>query len=128
MNNNTSKTIGIFNRSDLILIIVIIVSSILFITLSPNPSHSHQAKVTIGKEESFLIDLSIDQIKHYDTPHGEITLEVINGQIRMQKSSCPDQLCVRQGFLQEHEASIVCIPNETVIEWVSSPQYDGVSR
>lgn len=43
------------------------------------------------------------------------TIEVRHHDIRMLSGSCPNNLCVRQGWASESLVPIVCLPNNVVI-------------
>ena len=47
--------------------------------------------------------------------------------IRVVSASCPDGLCIRQGYLRT--APIVCLPNRLVIEWLNGADqpYDAIA-
>jgi len=61
-------------------------------------------------------------------PGGSNTVEVERGRIRVSHADCPDQVCVRQGWLTS-AAPIVCLPHKLVIELTGSGgEIDGVSR
>ena len=38
------------------------------------------------------------------------------GRIRVEEASCPDQVCVHQGWISDSSVPIVCLPNKLVIE------------
>ena len=40
------------------------------------------------------------------------------GRICVEEASCPDQVCVRQGWISDSSLPIVCLPNKLVIEIV----------
>ena len=45
------------------------------------------------------------------------TVEFAHGQIRVHDATCPDQICVSQGWLQESSIlPIACLPNSLIIE------------
>lgn len=47
-------------------------------------------------------------------PYHEI-LQVEKGRIRFKEADCPDQICVRRGWLQNPGDMAVCLPNKAVI-------------
>lgn len=47
---------------------------------------------------------------------GENLLVIDDGTAYMKNASCPDQLCVHQGRIHWQGESIVCLPNEVVVE------------
>ncbi len=38
-----------------------------------------------------------------------------NGKIRVMESDCPQQICVKQGWIKSPNDMIVCVPNRTII-------------
>ncbi len=49
-------------------------------------------------------------------------LEIKDGKIRVSEAGCPDNTCVKMGWLSS-SAPIVCLPNHLVIKYVSD--YNG---
>lgn len=65
-----------------------------------------------------------------DGPAGSNTIEAEPGRIRVSHADCPDQVCVRQGWISDGVLPIVCLPNELVIELetgASEEVLDGVT-
>lgn len=60
--------------------------------------------------------------------HGTATVEVDGDQIRMLTASCPNQICVRQGWIERDGSSIVCLPGKFVIQIDGSTVVDAVSH
>lgn len=46
----------------------------------------------------------------------ENTISVERGRIRVSHASCPDQVCVRQGWISDDSVPVVCLPNQVVIQ------------
>lgn len=53
-------------------------------------------------------------------------VEVAPGEIRVREATCPDRVCVRQGWIKNGVAPIVCLPNRLVIEITSGGDADAV--
>lgn len=119
----------LLNRWDLGLITLILVFSLaLFLWQQLQPSTATQVRINIDGTTSYLLNLSEDQVQTYETTYGNITIEIADGKVRVLQSSCEEQICVHQGYIHEPGASIVCIPNRTIVECIGGTQYDGVSR
>ncbi|HHV19863.1 MAG TPA: NusG domain II-containing protein [Thermoanaerobacterales bacterium] len=50
------------------------------------------------------------------TAHGENIVEINGNKVRMLYADCPDEDCVRQGFISRSGQMIVCLPNRIVIK------------
>lgn len=48
-------------------------------------------------------------------PQGAMTLQIANNSIRVQHSSCANQICVKQGAARRSGEMLVCVPNRVVI-------------
>ena len=46
---------------------------------------------------------------------GVMTLQIENNGIRVQRSSCPNQVCVKQGSARRPGDILVCVPNRLVV-------------
>jgi len=51
----------------------------------------------------------------------ENTISVEHGRIRVSSATCPDQICVHQGYISNSIVPIVCLPNALVIQIESAP-------
>ncbi len=49
------------------------------------------------------------------------TISVEPGRICVEAASCPDQICVHQGWISNSVAPIVCLPNSLVIQLETAP-------
>lgn len=91
------------------------------------------AVVTLDREEIHRVDLSRVSEPYTLSCTGKsgITnvVEVRPGAIRVREADCPDQICVRQGWIETGTVPIVCLPNSLVIEIIGdTPNLDGVSQ
>ncbi|MCR5826081.1 MAG: NusG domain II-containing protein [Oscillospiraceae bacterium] len=59
---------------------------------------------------------------------GSNTVLVEPGRICVAEADCPDGLCVRQGWLSDRGAPLVCLPHRLVIRLKGEGALDGVSR
>lgn len=49
-------------------------------------------------------------------------IEVRNNEIGMLSASCPDKLCIHQGFISDALLPITCLPNKLVIQVKEAPK------
>jgi len=57
---------------------------------------------------------------------GTNVIFIEHGRLRMQTADCPDQTCVRQGWLSDGIFPIVCLPNRVVITLEGDSNGSGV--
>lgn len=49
---------------------------------------------------------------------GDNTVEIEAGRVRMSHADCPDQVCVRQGWVSDGTLPIVCLPHRVTVQMV----------
>jgi len=68
---------------------------------------------------TFLRTLSLDEPVEYalmSSNGGSNTITVRDGRICVSHATCPDQVCVKQGWVNTDATPIVCLPNGLVIQ------------
>ena len=80
----------------------------------------HSAQAEIYQKGVLIQTIQLNSINEPEriTLHSDLGENVIlieHGQISMESSACPDQLCVHQGAIQNGVYPIVCLPNQVVI-------------
>jgi hypothetical protein len=79
------------------------------------------------------LDSSPGQVVRATGPLGISEIEIREGRARMLSSPCPEQTCVKTGWIDSQGQIICCVPNKIII-WISgcekqSPdQFDGITR
>lgn len=73
------------------------------------------AVVRIDGDEVMRLPLNADATEYIYPPGGQMELQVHDGAIRVVKSTCNHQVCVRRGWIRSAMESIICLPYRTVI-------------
>ncbi len=47
---------------------------------------------------------------------GNYVVEIKNGRVRAKESNCPEQICVKRGWIHLSGDSIICLPNRIIIK------------
>ena len=85
-------------------------------------AHIYQNGVLID-----VLDLSQAREPFFLTAQGSgpggNTIEVEQGRIRISQAHCPDELCVRQGWVSGGPMPIVCLPHRLVIRMVGGDDF-----
>lgn len=58
---------------------------------------------------------------------GYNTIRAEKGRIAVVDASCPDKICVHQGFIENASVPIVCLPNKLSVVILSDSENDAVS-
>lgn len=107
----------------LFLIVLLLVASIAAIVVQFAGRESGTAKIWLNGELVRTIDLTaVDEPYTFEVAGDTITnmVEVEKGRIRVTQADCPDQVCVRQGWISDSSVPVVCLPNGLVIEIVGT--------
>jgi len=72
--------------------------------------------------------LALNMDREISLLDGKMIIEVRGKKVRVKKSECPRQLCVKTGWIQYTGESIICVPFKTLIEIDSAraPVVDAV--
>lgn len=110
---------------------VILLCSLLPAFLLRGDGTGSTARVLVDGEELRTIDLMSTAAETF-TVEGEDghrnVVDVEKGRIRVSEANCPDQVCVRQGWISDSATPIVCLPHGLVIEIVGTEDGpDGVA-
>jgi hypothetical protein len=73
------------------------------------------AVVMVGNRQLTTRDLAAPSDFAVRGAVGEMLLQVANRRIRILRSACPNQVCVRQGAAYRPGEILVCVPNRVVI-------------
>ena len=86
------------------------------------------AVVRVNGEAVLTIDLNASGRQEYRVGGNLIRAE--DGRVCVAEADCPDQICVRQGWIGGGDVPIACLPNRLVIsvEGGEAPQFDAVSQ
>ena len=96
------------------------------ILVSQRPT-TDMVEIVQNNEVLYRFDLaqSEDRVIEVEQEGRINTIEVKDHQIHMLAAECPDETCVRMGWL-DSAAPIVCLPNQLVIRFADSTNVDVV--
>ena len=101
-------------------VIIILIALALFIGINATQINSGKNYASIqidGKEvEKITLGQSSKKQYTYETEYGLNIIEVDNEKIHMHEADCDDQICVRQGYIENSGEMIVCLPNRFIVE------------
>ncbi len=106
-----------------LILLLLGISSVLLI--SDSGRDGKQVLIKTGGELYGTYDLNQDQtIKVvYRGHHNNITIK--NGKVSMSFSDCRNQNCVHQGKISNTSQTIICLPNQVVVEIVDNVKDGG---
>lgn len=102
------------------IIILLLLGSVICIFRMNSSEKSYTAHIYQNGQLMESIDLSSvsgDYELTLETADGGYnTLTIQPGQIAVTDASCPDHICVKQGFIHNSMLPITCLPNKLVIQ------------
>ena len=119
-------------RNDIILILVLLISAILFLVCYYLFFHKDGAFIQITTNGKVYKTLPLNEdatiiINGYN--NGTNTLQIKNGYASIIDADCPDKLCQKQKKIKYNGETLVCLPHRVVVSVISQekPQIDGVA-
>lgn len=94
------------------------------------PKKSFVRVVSDGKTV-YTADLGVTADTSFDVEYqGHVnTVEIRDHRIRVKSADCPDQTCVKMGYLHSAAMPVVCLPHKLVIEFTETADgVDAVTR
>lgn len=71
--------------------------------------------IEVNGEKYNELSLSINKIITIHNGKHTNVVQILNGKVRMKESDCPDQICVKTGWIEKEGQQIVCLPNKVVV-------------
>ncbi len=105
-------------KADVIaLIVILILTAVFFLVFRTFKSQGKTVIVRVSGEETASYSLDKDRTETINGANGGTNLLVIeDGTVCLKEASCPDKLCVNQGKISKRGESIICLPNEVIVE------------
>lgn len=108
---------------------------IIFITLTAylssklwNFPQGEYLKINMGKQEVGSFNLNQNITKIIEGPIGKTEIIINSGKVRISKSPCTKKYCIHQGWINQLNQSIVCIPNQIYISiFGNQTDYDSLN-
>lgn len=110
-------------KADLLLLAAALVFGAVLaaVLLLRSPGGTVQVRVTGAVTAGYPLD--VDASYTITGANGGTNLLVIeDGAARIEEASCPDGVCVHTGRIRRNGQSIVCLPNQVVVEIVSDTE------
>jgi hypothetical protein len=105
-------------KGDLIIIaaVILVAAAAQIYFLAPK-SVKTAAEITQDGRLLKTVELNAnDNYEFVTDASGDFVFEANNGRIRIVKANCPDQICVRTGWVSQAGQAIICIPNRLQVK------------
>lgn len=108
----------------LILLLIVVIGGGLVFNHFRQSYKGDKVVIYVDKEVYKEVPLSKNEEFTIKTPKGYNNVKVHDGGVEVVEASCPDDVCVKTGFITKSNQSIVCIPNKVSIKIVSNEKND----
>ena len=119
----------LFNKRDIWLfagLAAVVLAVFAWNSLQPAASGPAKGQISVNGKVVRTVDLSKDgEFALAENPHIRFSVKV--GGIAFIASDCPDQLCVRSGYLSLPGQLAACLPNRVSLSVTGAGELDGVT-
>lgn len=77
---------------------------------------SQTRTVLVYQKDKLLEQAGLEKDKIITILYGRMQLEVRRGRVRVLNSDCPHHICKNMGWIKYNGETIVCVPNQVLIE------------
>ena len=100
-------------RDTLLIAALLLIGIVLLFVLRGRSSEGSYVIIMYQNEEKARFSLTSNGV--YDINDGKNQIEILDGKVRMIDADCPDELCIRQGWVEYDGQSIICLPNKITV-------------
>ncbi|MBE5961125.1 MAG: NusG domain II-containing protein [Lachnospiraceae bacterium] len=106
-------------KKDILLILVVLAVGVFTIaSFRAFQEEGGQVVVTVAGEEYATLPLNKDARLEIEGKYGTNILAIKDGTAKMEEAGCPDQICVYHKAIQYNGDTIICLPNQIIIQVV----------
>lgn len=102
-----------------LIIMVCLIAAFLFIGATFYPQNGTLVEVRADGKIEKVYPLSKDC--SFSVADEKMHIEVKNGRVHVINADCPDQVCVKTGWISKPSQAIVCLPNRVSITITGAP-------
>ena len=108
-------------RVILFLLLAAVAASAAWLLLRDGDTDAPTARIL--RDGVLLEEIDLDQVDEprslvLEDESGSNTVQAERGRIRISAADCPDQVCVKQGWISGGAVPIICLPHKLMIEIV----------
>ena len=123
-----SQFIKIIKIGDVLTIFIFIVLTGYLASILWNFPQGEYLKIQMGKQEIGSFSLNQNIAKIIEGPIGKTEVIIESGKVRISKSPCTKKYCIHQGWINQLNQIIVCIPNQISISVIGDQSdYDSLN-
>lgn len=109
-------------KSDIILFMGIIICVICFCFFQTGKEAEPGAQLIVKVNGEVIKTCSLEENQTFWLPGKTNQVSVQDGKVLMKEADCPDQICVNHVPIYRNHESIICLPNQVVLEIVNGEE------
>ena len=120
----------IFKKMDFVIIVVLItfsfIPNLIYSNVVSKNNKNLYATIKVNGKVHTTIDLPLAFEKRLSisTDHGNNTIVINSNEVKILDADCKDELCIKQGSISKVGKTLICLPNELIIE-IKGDEYDS---
>lgn len=108
----------------LIFIILIVIAVTFGINQLINAKDGEKIEIYVDNNLYKTYDIDDEDEIKIESNEGYNVVKIHDHGVEIDEASCPDKVCVHEGFITKPSESIVCLPNKVHIKIVSNQDYE----
>ena len=108
----------------LIFIILIVIAVTFGINQLINAKDGEKIEIYVDNKLYKTYDIDDEDEIKIESNEGYNVVKIHDHGVKIDEASCPDKVCVHEGFITKPSESIVCLPNKVHIKIVSNQDYE----
>ena len=125
INSQLTKKILI---GDLFLIFFFIGLTVFLTLMLWNFPQGEYLKIQMGAQDIGSFSLNQNSTKIIEGPIGKTEVIINSGKVRISKSPCTKKYCIHQGWINQLNQTIVCVPNQISVSIIGNQSdYDSLN-
>lgn len=109
-------------KNDLMLAMGVILSAMIIFLIRTYIGTESSGYVTVRQDGEILATYDLLEEGTYELNGGTNTIVIKDGKVDMVEANCPDHLCVHQKAISKNKESIICLPNQLIVQIVSQDE------
>ncbi|MBF0344228.1 MAG: NusG domain II-containing protein [Nitrospirae bacterium] len=110
------QIINLTTAADLVLLgAMLVITTVATVFVSVVRPKGAEVIVEVNNKVIYRLSLNMDK----ELNIGTMTIEIKDSRVRVKDADCPNQLCIRQSWIDR--GSIICLPNRVVISISNQP-------
>jgi len=97
-----------------------IIGFLLLTSFSCNPSQVYQVEI-VTPTKKIVHPIHHNTVITVQGKISEMIVEIFQNRVRILEANCPDQICIKTGWISQAHEFILCAPNQVIVRIIRLP-------